>query len=116
MGDRWRGSTPDYNRQYLYGITPEQWEEMLAAQGGVCAICKASAWGGNHNRPNADHDHATGKFRGILSHSCNNGLGRFHDDPMLLASAIVYLTRDNPDALRAAITRLQERLIPVPAA
>jgi predicted nucleic acid-binding Zn ribbon protein len=116
MGDRWRASMPDYNREYLYGITPEQWAEMLAAQNGVCAICQTTEWGGYHNRPHADHDHKTKRFRGILTQRCNLGLGNFDDDPLRLASAIVYLTRDNPDALRAAITHLQERLIPVPAA
>ena len=116
MGVRWRDSTPDYNRQYLYGITPEQWEEMLAAQDDKCAICGTADWGGYHNRPHADHDHATGAFRGILTHGCNLGLGNFDDDPLRLAAAIVYLTRDDPARLRAAAAYLEDSLIPVPPA
>lgn len=93
MGDRWRVSSPHYNRRYIYGITPEQWTAMLAGQGNACAICGTAEWGGNCNRPSADHDHVTGVFRGILCNSCNNGLGRFGDDPARLRAAADYLEK-----------------------
>ena len=58
----------------------------------------------------ADHCHATGTFRGVLDHDCNLGLGNFHDDPLRLAGAIVYLTRGDSAALCAAISRLEAAL------
>lgn len=78
-------------RQYLYGVTPEQFEQMLATQGGVCAICGTDQWDSKGRGPNVDHDHTTGKVRGILCNSCNNGLGRFRDDTALLLAAVKYL-------------------------
>jgi hypothetical protein len=90
---RWRANAPGYNRKYLYGMTDEQFAAMLDKQGGACAICHATEWNGRHPVPHVDHDHATGKVRGILCHSCNLGLGKFKDDPDLLRAAIAYLTR-----------------------
>ena len=73
-----------------YGLTPEEYEEMMAAQEGLCAICR----GEQHNGRNwcVDHDHVTGKVRGILCMACNTALGNFRDDPAILAAAIRYLT------------------------
>lgn len=91
-GRVWRETSPDYMRQYLYGITPEQWREKWYEQGGRCAICGTDEWnGGKDKRPHADHDHVTGRFRGILCGSCNPGLGRFRHDPALLRAAADYL-------------------------
>lgn len=72
-----------------YGITVEDYVRMLVEQNGRCAICLSEYPG-----PNAfhvDHDHATGKVRGLLCTRCNPGLGYFRDDPELLARAIEYL-------------------------
>ncbi len=90
---RWRAKSPGYNRQYLYGMTEEQYAAMLDAQGGGCAICRTTEWNGRHPVPHVDHDHRTGEVRGILCHACNLGLGKFKDDPDLLRAAIAYLTR-----------------------
>lgn len=77
-----------------YGITPERYDEMLAAQQGVCVIC------GDPPRPDGvhasarlhvDHDHTSGKIRGLLCGPCNSGLGLFRDHPGLLQKAIEYL-------------------------
>lgn len=78
-------------RQYLYGITPEQYAALLAAQDGLCAICRTDAWPGKG--PHVDHAHDTGRVRGILCGGCNNGLGRFADDPARLRAAAEYLER-----------------------
>jgi hypothetical protein len=78
-------------RQYLYGITPEQYSGMLAAQGGRCAVCRSDQWPGKGSSPHVDHDHATGKVRALLCTNCNNGLGSFGDDPARLRAAAAYL-------------------------
>lgn len=95
---KWRAANPEKvqassRRAYLkkaFGITPEQYDEMLAAQGGVCAICGGTE-SGNGKRFHVDHDHTTGAIRGILCHHCNLALGHFKDDPKRLAQAIAYL-------------------------
>jgi Recombination endonuclease VII len=71
-----------------YGLTPEQVEEMAAAG---CGVCGTTNWNGRHARPHVDHDHQTGKVRGILCSECNTGLGKFKDDPDLLRAAIRYV-------------------------
>ena len=76
-----------------FGITPEDYGQMLAAQGDGCAICGN---GRNRNSPSReylhiDHDHETGRVRGILCDRCNQVLGHFGDDPALLRRAADYL-------------------------
>lgn len=90
---RWRARAPHYMRQYLYGITGEEYEAMLAAQNGCCAICESSEWSGKDRAPHVDHDHVTGKVRALLCGNCNNGLGNFGDDPARLRAAAEYLER-----------------------
>jgi hypothetical protein len=68
------------------GLTPEEYDAKLAAQGGRCAICgtdKPARGGGNYSFP-VDHCHTTGKTRGLLCHHCNVTLGRFADDPVAI--------------------------------
>lgn len=60
--------------KYKYGITPEQKAQMLANQGGVCAICKSPTSRGKKDW-HVDHCHETGKNRGILCNMCNPRLG-----------------------------------------
>lgn len=91
---------PGYGRALTlkskYGLTREQYDEMLASQGGCCSICKAGdplgkgAW-------HVDHCHDSGAVRGLLCHQCNVGLGHFKDSPTFLAAAIDYLGRHNSD-------------------
>jgi hypothetical protein len=70
-----------------YRMSIEDYDRMLAAQGGVCAICK-----GPSKRKNGlfdvDHDHKTGKVRGLLCHGCNTGIGLLGDDPRVWERAI----------------------------
>ena len=71
-----------------YGITKEQYDEMFANQGGKCAVC-----GGQDRRGVlcVDHDHATGKVRGLLCNNCNATLGHAHDRPDILLGLAEYL-------------------------
>jgi hypothetical protein len=75
----------------LYKITPEQYQEMFDKQGGLCRICQ-SADTGHRSHLSIDHDHATGRVRGLLCHDCNLGLGKFKDDTNRLKMAIMYLS------------------------
>lgn len=75
-----------------YGITQADYETMLVAQDGRCAICGSRDPGTRqHDRMVVDHDHATGLLRGLLCVACNRGLGNFGDDVHRLSSAIRYL-------------------------
>jgi hypothetical protein len=61
---------------------------MIETQGGLCAICE-----GPLERPHVDHDHTTGKVRGILCFNCNAGLGKFQDNVAVMAAAVEYLRK-----------------------
>ncbi len=77
----------------LYGITLADYDGMLEAQSGKCAICSADEPGGNAAYWHVDHDHSTGRVRGLLCARCNIGLGYFQDDPQRLAAAGAYLAQ-----------------------
>lgn len=84
----------DMALQRKFGITQEQYEAMLEAQGGVCKICLQEERKARHGVIMAlavDHDHETGKIRGLLCNNCNLGIGKFSDNVVYLFSAIDYL-------------------------
>jgi hypothetical protein len=82
----------DYQRHRNFGVTPDQYRQQLAAQENCCAICKTPVT--NLSRQLAvDHDHATGKLRGLLCLKCNTALGKFGDSEELLLAALDYLRR-----------------------
>lgn len=83
-----RGS--DLKRKF--GITVDQYDSILLSQNNGCAICGDSKNRGG-NRLAVDHDHDTGRVRGLLCHRCNTAIGLFSDDIELLKSAIYYLIR-----------------------
>lgn len=72
-----------------YGITLEQYQEMLARQGGHCALCPST---GNGRWLCVDHDHESKRVRGLLCIQCNSALGKLGDSVAGLQRAIVYLT------------------------
>lgn len=75
-----------------YGITREDYENLLKRQGHCCAICKTNGvQRKGHTYFHVDHDHSTGKVRGLLCDLCNRGLGYFKDDPYLMRKAAKYL-------------------------
>ena len=89
-------ATPEYKENHrawqyrtLYGITIEQYDEMLAAQEGACAICRGTESGAP--RWQVDHDHQTGTVRGLLCNSCNLALGLLKDSPEIVGAALNYL-------------------------
>ena len=87
----------------LYGITVEDYHRILAEQGGACALCR-SMTPENGNRKykrnvrsvfDVDHDHKTGRVRGLLCTRCNRLVGLANDDPNTARRLVEYLTKEN---------------------
>src|SRR5690348_3462988 len=79
-----------------YGITFNDYQEMLEKQKGLCAICRNPNTGIDKRskkikRLNIDHYHNTGKVRGLLCTKCNHGIGLFQDNILLFESCIRYI-------------------------
>ena len=72
-----------------FDITLEHYRTLERAQNGLCKICNNKCSSGK--RLAVDHNHITGKIRGLLCHNCNTGIGKFKDSENLLQSAINYL-------------------------
>ena len=70
-----------------YGITLDDYEALSAAQDNRCLICGDAETGGLH----VDHDHRTGRVRGLLCGRCNKAIGLFDDDPTRVLAAERYL-------------------------
>lgn len=87
--------------KWKFGITPEDYELMLAVQGGVCAICEQPS--PRRTRLDIDHDHATGEIRGLLCTFCNRAIGMLRDRPIVAARAARYLLGDNAIAARGEL-------------
>lgn len=78
----------------VYGITQAEYHQLLALQKGVCAICGNPETGktyGKVRQLSVDHDHKTGKIRGLLCNCCNRAIGLLRDDMNLLLRATSYL-------------------------
>lgn len=105
---QWRALNPDKCKEYAerrdkegtrekawqrrYGITRQDYETLLELQGDSCAICKTMDVGRKgHTHFHVDHDHETGKVRGLLCDLCNRGLGYFKDDAYLMMKGAKYL-------------------------
>lgn len=74
--------------QRLYGISVEEYYEILEIQNGVCAICGVSP---SDKRLAVDHCHTLNIIRGLLCDRCNTTLGKCNDDVLLLRKMIDYL-------------------------
>jgi hypothetical protein len=68
-----------------YGLSRGELDALIGSQGGLCAIC------GTNAAAQVDHDHVTGKIRGVLCFTCNVALGHLKDDVALFRKAIGYL-------------------------
>jgi len=81
----------DAQLRIKFGITYADYQEMVRAQDGGCAICGEECPSGRQLA--VDHDHATGRVRGLLCGPCNSGLGHFRDRVALLRAAADYLEK-----------------------
>ena len=86
---RRHGGARHYHLRQRYGVGAADVEELKRAQRGLCAVCRTAA------ATQVDHDHTTGKIRGILCLHCNAGMGAFEDDPGIILRAIEYLERSD---------------------
>lgn len=84
--DAWR----DSSLINLYGITLQDYDDMLEEQDGCCAICGTDDPKGK-GRFHVDHCHDTLTVRGLLCHHCNLMLGHAKDDVDTLLNAVEYL-------------------------
>lgn len=80
--------------KWKFGITIEDYERMLENQANRCAICGGYQVIKGDNLY-VDHNHQTGKVRGLLCHYCNVGIGMLKDNPQILQNAIDYLRLDS---------------------
>ena len=97
--ERTTASRRRLNLEKNYGLTVEQYDVMLRAQNGVCAVCnkdEPSVHGrtGKKFQLSVDHCHATGRVRGLLCQKCNRAIGLMGDNVDLLKRAIDYLERE----------------------
>ena len=87
-----------YKLKYEYGITLEQFEQMLLQQNGVCAICRqpeAVRNNGKLVRLSVDHNHNTGEVRALLCSFCNPAVGWVREDPLIARALAAYLETFN---------------------
>jgi hypothetical protein len=80
-----------------YGLTLEGYNDLVRSQGGRCAICGAAS------TLCVDHDHATGRVRGLLCHNCNRGIGLLGDDAARVGRAAEYLAAEQRRPLDLAV-------------
>ena len=107
--DRHPGYRAKYQRKYResgaafwaqikcrYGLTKDQYNDLITSQNGLCAAC-LKPFG---DRVKAvDHDHESGKVRGILHRQCNSMIGLAKENPVILESAANYLWRTRDETL-----------------
>lgn len=74
-------------RKSRYGLTDDAYRSMLDSQSNTCAICK------EETQLHVDHDHSTGRVRGLLCGPCNRGIGMLRDSVPRLEAAIEYLRK-----------------------
>jgi Recombination endonuclease VII len=79
------GGGRHYHLRRRYGIGAAEFDDLVRGQGGVCPICNEA------DPEHVDHDHLTGRVRGILCFNCNGGLGQFGDDTERLVRAQLYI-------------------------
>lgn len=74
-----------------YGIAYETYTQMYENQKGRCGICKSHLSLGGYSGLYVDHNHITGKVRGLLCPCCNSALGKFKESETIMQNAIDYL-------------------------
>ncbi|MEX2551612.1 MAG: endonuclease VII domain-containing protein [Actinomycetota bacterium] len=89
IAQRLYGGNANFLRIRRYGIDTKAFQEMIQNQNGKCALCLTKP------AKHLDHDHGSGKVRAVLCFSCNRGLGKFEDNPLVIRHAIAYLQKSS---------------------
>ena len=76
---------------FKYGLTGPEADSMVLAQENKCAICIEPLRPFEAGGACIDHNHKTGKVRGILCHNCNSGIGKLREDRAIFMNALIYL-------------------------
>lgn len=77
-----------------YGLSKADYDELFESQYGRCAICRFpedSTYKGTRRRLSVDHNHTTGKVRGLLCFKCNLALGHLREDPIAVQTMLGYI-------------------------
>lgn len=101
--DKWKAENPERVREssrnrhvkHLYGMTPEEYKELLEKQDSKCKICGTTDNKGKNF--SIDHCHTTNKIRGLLCNQCNRGIGMLGDTSADLQKALDYLLEAEAD-------------------
>jgi len=97
----------DRERERRFGITRQEYAEIFHSQNGTCAICSLPETATRNGKVKAlavDHDHKSGKVRGLLCSDCNTGIGKLKENRNIFLSAIKYL--DKYSDQRQVVTKL----------
>jgi len=90
--DKGKQEVCNNNLKKSYGISLEDYNNMVKAQGNCCKLCSVHTDSlGKQSKLYVDHCHSTGKVRGLLCNNCNSALGKFKDDADLMYKAISYV-------------------------
>ena len=85
-----------YQLKRKFDLDATEYERLLGLQEGRCAICGENETGRKDRFVfSVDHDHKTGKIRGLLCRGCNTGIGNLRDDPEILLRAAEYLRKNS---------------------
>lgn len=100
LSSKAKGYRPAYHRRaHLkrdYGLTTDQYDAILASQGGRCAICREYETHVRHGKVTrlaVDHEYGTDRIRELLCQRCNRALGLLRDSEIVLESALAYLRK-----------------------
>lgn len=94
-----------HQRKWKYGITQEEYDTKLNFQNGCCAICSRVLDGSSRDAtPCVDHNHTTGKIRGLLCRPCNQAIGCLQDKSYLCQLAATYLNIHDSQVARMGVS------------
>ena len=106
-----KSAVRNYALKRYYGLSIETYNVMLAAQNGVCAICKGNETyvpkGHGETKPlSVDHNHDTGAIRGLLCSNCNYVIGHCKEDRNVLLEAVKYLDKHNATSAPVSVLKV----------